>query len=257
MSVASTFQRWAHTVRRRGKTVVGAHPNLFFPLFRPRSAFDDLLVTKKTDICIEGFPRSANSFSVQAFRYAQPQSVQVAHHTHVPANAMRACEWAIPTLVLIRSPCDAIVSRVALDKEVQTVEQNADSSRQYVSFAAWLHAWQSFYRSLLPYWERGDFLIAPFTAVIQNMGCVIEHVNAHFGTDFVPFDHTEEAVATVRADQGYHAGPSDRRAHFKDIARTDFDEALQTSSALQRRLADANQLFTQYVEQAAIDAPQS
>jgi len=135
MPTAFNLHRWPHTLRRRVKTFVGARPRLFFPLFRPRPAFDDLLVTESTDVCIEGFPRSANSFTVGAFRHAQPEPVQVAHHTHVPANAMRACAWRIPTVALVRSPYDAIVSRIALGKEVQCVEHDAESPRQWVSFA--------------------------------------------------------------------------------------------------------------------------
>ena len=231
---------------------MGAHPNLFFPLFRPRSAFNDLLVTKKTDICIEGFPRSANSFSVQAFRYAQPESVRVAHHTHVPANAMRACEWQIPTVILIRSPADAIVSRVALAKEVRMTEHGVESPQQRISFSTWIHSWRSFYRALVPYRDRQQLLVAPFAAVIQDMGRVIEHVNAHFGTSFVPFEHTEENVSAVRTSQGYHAGPNERRTKLKADTRADFDKALRTNASLQGQLDAAEQLFDSYVKKAAI-----
>lgn len=254
--MTSTFdpQRWIHTLRRRAKTFVGARPRLFFPLFRPRSAFDDLLVTESTDICVEGFPRSANSFSVQAFRYAQPQSVRIAHHTHVPANAMQACEWDIPTVVLIRAPDDAIVSRIALDKEVQIAEHNSEIPRQRVSFSTWLHAWRSFYRSLLPYRDQERLLVAPFSAVIQDMGRVIERVNVHFGTDFIPFDHTEENVAAVRSGQGYHAGPNNRRRRLKDETRVDLDAALRANASLRTKMEKAKRLFTSYKEHAAVEA---
>jgi hypothetical protein len=184
------------------KTAVGKRPNLFFPLFRPRPAFDDLLVTEETDICIEGFPRSANSFAVQAFRYAQPEAVRVAHHTHVPANAMQACEWRIPTVVLIRSPADAIVSGIALAKEVQITERGVESPRQRVSFAAWVHAWLSFYRALKPYRDRDQLLVAPFSAVIQDMGRVIERINAHLGTAVGPFKHPAGVGAAVHEKVG-------------------------------------------------------
>jgi len=250
MSALSTVRDGIRTARRWAKTVVGARPTLFFPLFRPRSAFDDLLVTRTTDLCIEGFPRSANSFAVQAIRHAQPHPIEIAHHTHVPANAMRACEWDIPTVVLVRAPDDAIVSRIALDKEGQLVEQGANTPRQRVAFPAWLHAWRSFYRALVPYREQGRLIVAPFPAVIQDMGHVIEQVNAHFGTTFVPFDHTDEAVAAVRAGQGYHAGPSDRRERLKAETRTDLDRALRADRSLERRMDAAKQLWVAYTESA-------
>ncbi len=249
----STFdpQRWLHPLRRRAKTFVGARPRLFFPLFRLRPAFDDLLVTESTDLCIEGFPRSANSFAVGAVRHAQPGPMQIAHHTHVPANAMRACEWGIPTVVLIRSPQDAIVSRVALVREMRGDEPQADGAAPPVSFHLWVHAWCTFYRALAPYREHGDLVVAPFQDVIADMGQVIERVNTHFGTDFVPFDHTEDAVASVHAERGSHAGPTDRRDRLKTETRAAFEKALQADASLRDNMDTAEQLFASYVSNAA------
>jgi hypothetical protein len=86
------------------------------------------------------------------------------------------------------------------------------------------------------------------------MGRIIEKVNAHFGTDFVSFDHTEEDVAAVHAGQGYHAGPNDRRGALKEKTRTDFDETLRTDASLRRKMDGAEQLFSSYAEEAAIEA---
>jgi hypothetical protein len=221
---------------------------LFFPLYRPRSAFDSLLVTESTDVCIEGFPRSANSFAVGAFRHAQPQSIEIAHHTHVPANAMRACEWDIPTLILIRAPYDAIVSRIALDKEARRVGQAVESPRQRVSFATWLQAWHSFYRVLVPYRDQERLLAVPFAAAIQDMGQVIKKMNDRFGIEFIPFDHTDDAEAAVHKEQGYHAGPNDRRDRLKAETRADFDNALETNASLRHQIDSAKRLFASYVE---------
>lgn len=254
MSIPSSLRRWGHTLRRRTKTIVGTWPRLFFPLFRPRPAFDDLLVTKQTDLCVEGFPRSANSFAVGAVRHAQPGPIEIAHHTHVPANAMRACEWGIPTVVLIRSPQDAIVSRIALGKQTHLTGKDAEKPRQRVSFAVWLHAWRSFYQSLVPYHDQERLLVAPFSLVIQDMGRILDRVNSHFGTDFAPFSHTDENVAAVHAGQGYHAGPNDQRARLKEETQTDFEDALRANTSLRRRMDEAEQLFSSYVENAAVES---
>lgn len=244
------LQRWLHPLRRRAKTFIGARPRLFFPLFRLRPAFDDLLVTESTDLCIEGFPRSANSFAVGAVRHAQPGPVQIAHHTHVPANAMRACEWDIPTVVLIRSPQDAMVSRIALVRELRGDEPQTDGSAPPVLFHHWVHAWRTFYRALAPYRERDNLVVAPFQDVIADMGQVIERVNTHFGTDFVPFDHTEDAVASVHTERGSHAGPTDRRDRLKTETRAAFEEALQADASLRDKMDAAEQLFASYVSNA-------
>lgn len=101
-----------------------------------------------------------------------------------------------------------------------------------------------------PYWDRGRLLVAPFSAVIQDMGRVIKRVNAHFETDFVPFDHTEENVAAVCSEQSYHAGPNDHRSRLKKETRAEFDNALRADASLRRRMEEAEGLFALYMEQA-------
>jgi len=247
------LQRWIRTLRHRAKTFVGARPWLFFPIFRRRSAFDDLLVTQATDLCIEGFPRSGNSFAVGAVEYAQSKPIQIAHHTHVPANAMRACEYGRPTLVLIRDPYDAVVSAVGLNKHVQVKEKGVAAPVQLISFRDHLWAWNTFYQSLTPYRER--FLVVPLGAVVEDMGSVIDRVNDRFETDFDPFDHTSEAVAQVHAGRGYHAGPSEQRDALKANIRTDFDEQLLEDTALQSALSRAKHLYNTFVNSSAAIAP--
>jgi len=234
-------RRWALTIRHRVKTFLGARPRLFFPIFRRRSAFDDLLVHGDTDICIEGFPRSANSFAVGAFEHAQTRPVRVAHHTHTPANIMRACEHEIPALVLTRAPYDAIVSGVALKKQVQVEEHDEESPVQLLSFHDRLDAYLTFYQSLDPYRDR--ILVASFETVVRDMGRVVGRVNERFGTAFDRFDHTPEAAEEIHARRGYHAGPSDQRTQFKEETRADFDEQLRADAALRDKMEAATSLF--------------
>jgi hypothetical protein len=251
------FEKAKKIIRHNAKTFLGSRPSLLFPLFRRRKAFDDLLVSEATDICIEGFPRSANSFAVGAFEYAQTEPVTIAHHTHVPANAMRACEWGIPTVVLVRSPYDAIVSVVALKKESQLVEEGVSEPAQLVSFRDWVHTWCTFYQTLNTFRNQACLVVAPFNLVIQDMGRVIKQVNSCFGTDFRLFEHTQENVNIVQSELGYHAGPNNRRKQLKENTRKDFDHALQTDSLLQRRMDTAKQLYTAYLESADVEVPTS
>ena len=80
--------------------------NLLFVSLRLRSLGEDpksYIVRKGvTDICIDGYPRSANSFTVRMFRKANPEAV-IAHHTHSVANIKKAIECGIPVVVLIRN----------------------------------------------------------------------------------------------------------------------------------------------------------
>lgn len=62
-----------------------------------------------TDICIEGFPRSANSFAYHYFKRANPD-LCIAHHIHVPSQLEAAVQLRVPLVVLLRKPLDAIQS---------------------------------------------------------------------------------------------------------------------------------------------------
>lgn len=68
------------------------------------------LLKENTDLVIEGFPRSANSFFEAALRYYFPNNLQYAHHCHARAHVEEAVQRGIPCVVLIRNPVDAIVS---------------------------------------------------------------------------------------------------------------------------------------------------
>jgi hypothetical protein len=61
------------------------------------------------DLCIDGFPRSANSFAVNLIKHAY-SSLNIIHHAHAPAVIKKVLKDNIPTFVLIRKPIDAIAS---------------------------------------------------------------------------------------------------------------------------------------------------
>ena len=71
---------------------------------------DEWLIGRHKALCIDGFPRSATTFAVAAFQFAQPQPIQVAHHSHAPAQVIAAARWGIPSLVTIRAPEESVLS---------------------------------------------------------------------------------------------------------------------------------------------------
>lgn len=116
-----------------------------------------------------------------------------------------------------------------------------ESPIQILSFHDRLDAYLTFYQSLEPYRDR--CLVAPFEAVVQDMGRVIECVNDRFGTAFDRFHHTPDAAEAIHARRGYHAGPSKQRTQFKEETRTDFDDQLRSDSELRQTLESAEALF--------------
>ncbi len=137
-----------------------------------------------TEILIEGFPRSGNSFAVAAFRRAQHRPVHIAHHLHAPGHAIAGVRRGVPTLVVIRHPGEAVPEFAA--------------SKPNLPVKAILRGYIRFYEPLLAY--RSGFVTAPFSDVVGDFGSVVRRVNLRFATSFDALDATPSNVAAVHAD---------------------------------------------------------
>jgi hypothetical protein len=196
--------------REWARRLVGEHPLLFHNIYRLRPRYRNLLVDRTTQLVIEGFPRSGNTFAVVAFEQAQRQSVRIAHHLHAPAQVMRAARWGVPTLVLMRDPTDAALSLVVREPRV-SVRQ---ALKNYISF----------YESIVGYHHA--FVAGLFEQVTRDYGAVLERVNARFGTRFSPFDHSEDNVNAVFARiEEMHRAKRGGRLDEKEISRPSAAEA--------------------------------
>lgn len=139
-------------------------------------------VSPTTDIVIEGYPRSGNTFAVVAFRLAQGRQIEIAHHLHAAAQIKRAARLDVPAIVLIREPSAAILSLVVRDPQASI----RWAFRSYIRF----------YSNVLPYLEKA--VVAPFATVTSDLASIIRRVNVRYGATFKEFVPTEDALDTVR-----------------------------------------------------------
>jgi hypothetical protein len=196
---------WALARRslRRGwydvKTVVAPYPMLALPAARRRHGAP---VGPDTQIVIEGFPRTANTFAVVAFTMAQAEPVRVAAHVHAPAQLIAAAERGIPAIALIREPEPTVLSFAIRHPDIGVRHG--------------LFGYVRFYEPLLRYRDR--IVVGRFSDVTTDFGAVIRRVNERFGTSFGIFEHTEDNVrrSFEEIDRGY-AGREDRGAGFESI----------------------------------------
>lgn len=88
--------------------------NTFYPILKRNlsKGGGGTVTNKATQLCIEGYPSSANSFCYHLFKCLLPE-LNYSHHTHSFANISLALKYNIPSLILIRNPLDCISSRVA------------------------------------------------------------------------------------------------------------------------------------------------
>ncbi len=150
-------------LRWKGRGQLGVHPG-------------------RTEICIEAYPRSANSSTFRKFRLANPDAV-VAHHTHVVANVAAALRNRIPTLVLIRQPPDLILSTLVAMRRPRP----DDALGRYVDFYGWIEG------------HLDGLVLADFETVLADWNGVIRRVNQRFGTRFAL--HEDGADADRRTEE--------------------------------------------------------
>lgn len=72
----------------------------------------EYLCNRSTDLCLEGYPSSANTFAFNLLLRLEP-SLRMAHHCHTIANLKLAFAYGVPVVVLIRHPEEAVSSTVA------------------------------------------------------------------------------------------------------------------------------------------------
>ena len=177
----------ARILKLRVNHAVKRHSNLYLTISRWRhrpyrgplgtNMIYSEAIGRHTDVVIEGPPRSGNTFAVVAFQVAQGQPVSIAHHLHAAPQVTAAAKMDLPTIVLLRNPEDAVVSHAASFGVPLKL-----ALREYVQF----------YTDVLPI--RHSFVTATFEALTTDYGGVIQAVNAKFGADFKPFNHTEENI---------------------------------------------------------------
>lgn len=158
------------------RTLIGSSPSVFFWFSRRfGSRRGRRVVDAGTDIVIDGFPRSANSFSVRAFKSSNP-GLSVASHNHVAAQVLAGVALGKPTLVILRDPLIVIPAlRVG-----------------YRNLPASLVAWSylRFYSAVERVADR--VVLTAFETVTSQFAPVIVALNEKFGTHYQPYFNSPE-----------------------------------------------------------------
>lgn len=155
-----------------------------------------LVCGPQTDMVIEGYPRSSNSFAIWMLHVLEGETfrLKIGHHTHDIDNLRLAAHFGKPSAVLIRAPEDAILSFMIY----------AD-----VAVDAATNRYQRFYDGTLALETMP--LVLPFEMVTRDFNQVVDRINALTG-ESIPRSKDLEAdtarayeMARERADD-IHAG---------------------------------------------------
>lgn len=161
------------TVKAHLKLLLDGYPKAFLFTYRYLLGYAwrptlTRFVGPKTELVLEGFQRSANTYALRLFEAAQTRSVSIAHHAHAASQIKEGLRRGIPCVLLIREPVDAVSSylRVWPALQARTV----------------LRLYASFYERLLPF--KDELIVAGFDRVTHDFAAVIQELNTRCGTDF-------------------------------------------------------------------------
>lgn len=165
------------------------------------------IVDESKDLCIEGSPRSANTYSLECVWDANPE-VKIARHVHLPGQVLEAVRLGIPTGVLLRNPVDAVVSRIAF-------------SSGTISPKRFMRHWIRFYQPMPELVERRKVVLLPFDRVVADPAFPVVALNEAFGLELSrPRSSTDHLFARGgnRPSRKIWVSPEDRDRVVEKVA---------------------------------------
>lgn len=172
--------------------------------------FNARLAHKDSTICIEGFPRSANTYMMSLLTIADP-TLKHTSHTHLAGNVLLAIKNDIPAVVLIRKPLDCILSYAIYEPRI--------------SIESHIKNYLIFYQQLLKH--RDHYLLVHFDQLISKPENTINSINQRFDLNFVYQESLEEEKALINrwceteksndSMEDLIARPSEERARKKKL----------------------------------------
>jgi hypothetical protein len=193
-------------------------PALYVRVARWRGKPGQAVLDDATDLVIEGFPRSGNTFLLSSIAHANPE-LRIASHLHSVAHVRVAIRKRIPVIVVLREPEDAVAS------ELIRLQAGSEPTitRQLLS------RYERFYRGVreaLP-----DVVLSPFPVTTTAPEKVVQAVADRTGLSLtaVPSAQMQDVLADVEnktievrgyLDEMAVARPSPERTELADELRT-------------------------------------
>lgn len=165
---------------RRIWRVLGTRPGLLPIVLRATPLGTTRQITPTTDLVVEGFPRSGNTFAHFAAALAEPEA-QIVSRVHTPSQVIQAVRRRVPTLLVVRDPIDTIASMTVAASHVPP----RSSLEEYIHH----------HEALLPLVDH--VVVATFDEVVTDFDSVIDALNKRFDLGFRRFGHTPARTAAV------------------------------------------------------------
>ena len=160
---------------RRCKYFVGSHPSLLPILWRLTPGGLSKAITRNTQLVVEGFPRSGNTFFAESISYFLGPDFSIASHAHHIAQIRLAVARGIPCVVLVRHPVEVLASYLIAGPHARP----KDVLREYATY----------HSQILRLVD--EVQVVTFGQAINDFQRTMERVSSRWNLSLVPESFTE------------------------------------------------------------------
>ena len=229
-------------IRFRARRAILDSDFLAVPYMSIRREYSHRRLRDGVRLVADGFPRSANSYFMQAYILAEGTPDAFAGHAHSAGLMRAAVRRNIPTVLLIREPSSVLASYVQFEEGVAA----ADILRAYLGF----------HHALRPILSK--IVVADFAEVIANPGGVMGRARRISGAEFAVYQRTEENEQAIRERldaidaRRNNGATSERTVSRPSASRKPANEVVAALSSRERSLlAEAQDLYSLYIRQSS------
>jgi hypothetical protein len=199
------------------------------------------VVRKHTDVIIEGFPRSANSWTCHVFQYLSQKQynkrLKIASHLHASSQIKKGLKLNIPIILLIREPIDAVSSLLMMNKNLSPPSVLNDYLRMYNSLKKF----------------KDKILVVKFDDIIQKPNKIIKKFNVFSNFDFsceLTNNDIEELKNQIKKSDLKAQGGKYTSYHVPTQLKEDEKKiTTQHVEALKNKVIEANKLYQYFTNE--------
>ena len=204
----------------------------------------NLFVVPETDIVIEGFPRSGNTFAVALFKVTQKKNINIACHRHEIGHIKLALNLKKPIIVLIRNPEDAVISLYL---------------RENVNLSTGFKYYIDFYKNLLKPNIYRKILFINFNNLINDPINLLKKTSKKFNIDLeipqkIDIEEIKNKVISMDMDEFKNTTKNkniDLRislpTNSKKLIKNSIKKDIRDSKKLYSLLSEANEVYKEII----------
>ena len=151
-----------------------------FRNYIPNHTYKIKRVNFKSDLLIEGFPRSANTYLLHGIKILSKKNLNIASHLHNFSHVRESLKMDIKTIIIYREPADCIASYI--------IKFNIKPTYWNIKILA--KAYIKFYKEILAFKGLSNLMFISFEEITKNPEKCFIKIEKFLSTIFYKYDDT-------------------------------------------------------------------